>query len=164
MVTVLLLEARARAVVFLLHEPVIDSLPRQTGIHYKTVAWNTKAAVLAVGTNRFLPLSLVCSHYKRVNRQRLSEPSRCNKLRLIRTLETAPLFTNWPKCSENVWVHHVGERGGISALTFWTLPRFTNSSFWEGDRKRKRNTRDNECVTRKYRNIQQLQLWFFSRE
>lgn len=94
-------------------------------------------------------LSLMCSHYKRVNLQRLSEPSRCNTLRLIRTLETAPLFTNWPKCSENVWVHHVGERGGISALTFWTLPRFTNSSFWEGDRKRKRKTRDNECVTRK---------------
>lgn len=54
-------------------------------------------------------LSLVCSHYKRVNLQRLSGSSCCNKLRLIRTLETAPLFTNWPKCSENVWVHHVGE-------------------------------------------------------
>lgn len=38
-VTVPLLEARARAVVFLLHEPVVDSLSRQTGIDYKTVAW-----------------------------------------------------------------------------------------------------------------------------
>ena len=39
-VTVPLLEARARAVVFLLHEPVVDSLSGQTGIDYKTVAWN----------------------------------------------------------------------------------------------------------------------------
>lgn len=39
-------------------------------------------------------LSLVCSHYKRVNLQRLSGSSCCNQLRLIRTLETAPLFTN----------------------------------------------------------------------
>lgn len=37
--TVLLLEARARAVVFLLHEPVVEPLPRQTGIDYKTVAY-----------------------------------------------------------------------------------------------------------------------------
>lgn len=37
-VTVRLLKARARAVVFLLHEPVVDSFPCQTGIDYKTVA------------------------------------------------------------------------------------------------------------------------------
>lgn len=42
-VTVPLLEARARAVVFLLHEPVVDPLPRQTGIDYETVAWNKEA-------------------------------------------------------------------------------------------------------------------------
>lgn len=34
---------QARAVVFLLHQPVVDSLPRQTGIDDKTVAWNKEA-------------------------------------------------------------------------------------------------------------------------
>lgn len=34
---------QARAVVFLLHEPVVDPLPRQTGIDDKTVAWNKGA-------------------------------------------------------------------------------------------------------------------------
>lgn len=38
LVTVPLLESGARAVVFLLHEPVIDPLSRQAGIDYKTVA------------------------------------------------------------------------------------------------------------------------------
>ncbi len=46
-VTVPLLEARARAVVFLLHEPVVDSLSRQTGIDYKTVAWRQRSALSA---------------------------------------------------------------------------------------------------------------------
>lgn len=53
-VTVLLLEARARAVVFLLHEPVVDALPRQAGIDYKTVAWNTPSA-LSAATNGIFP-------------------------------------------------------------------------------------------------------------
>lgn len=40
-VTVALLQARA--VVFLLHQPVVDPFPRQTGIDDKTVAWNKEA-------------------------------------------------------------------------------------------------------------------------
>lgn len=40
-VTVPLLEARA--VVFLLYQPVVDSLPRQAGIDNKTVALNKEA-------------------------------------------------------------------------------------------------------------------------
>lgn len=38
-VTVARLEARARAVILvLLHEPVVESLPREAGVHYETVA------------------------------------------------------------------------------------------------------------------------------
>ena len=45
-VTVLPLEARARAVVLLLHEPVVQSLPRQTRVHYETAAWKQSGASL----------------------------------------------------------------------------------------------------------------------
>lgn len=37
-VTVPRLEARARAVILLLHQPVVESFPRQAGVDYKTVA------------------------------------------------------------------------------------------------------------------------------
>lgn len=60
MVTVPLLEARARAVVFLLHEPVIDSLPRQAGVDYKTVAWNKEAHYLQL-QNTFSRAALMFS-------------------------------------------------------------------------------------------------------
>lgn len=52
------------------------------------------------------------------------------------------------------WALKSNDRKMMSALTFWTLPRFTNSGL--GERKKTMKT-----VTRKYRSRRmKLQLWF----
>lgn len=55
-VTVLLLKPRARAIVFLFHEPIVNSFPCQTGINYKTVAWNQHKKVRYYNINNMLRL------------------------------------------------------------------------------------------------------------